>query len=62
MYIGLLKVKAALVFNTSHMPPDREWHRFGDPLETTWCRCTIGLRGVDTIQRTTFSMVITSTP
>ena len=31
--IGLLKAKAALVFNTSNTPQEREENVFGDPLE-----------------------------
>lgn len=32
--VGLLKAKAALVFNTSNTLPDREQEAFGDPLYT----------------------------
>lgn len=34
--IGLLKAKAALVFNTSNTPEEREQSVFGDPLQRIW--------------------------
>jgi len=34
--IGLLKARAALLFNTSNTPADRERSLFGDPLERIW--------------------------
>jgi NAD(P)H dehydrogenase (quinone) len=60
--VGLLKAKAALVFNTSNTPPERERQAFGDPLESTWKRCIFGLCGVTNVHRETFSVVVTSTP
>ncbi len=58
---GLLKVKTALVFNTSNTPPEREQQVFGDPLETLWKNCIFGLCGVTNVHRKTFSVVVTST-
>ncbi len=58
---GLLKAKAALVFNTANTPADREKTAFGDPLETIWKNCIFGLCGVTTVHRTTFSVIVTST-
>jgi putative NADPH-quinone reductase len=58
---GLLKAKAALVFNTSNTPAGREAEAFGDPLETLWKNCIFGLCGVRTFYRETFGVVITST-
>ena len=58
---GLLKAKAALVFNTSNTPVDREKTVFGDPLETIWKNCVFGLCGIQSVHRTTFSVVVTST-
>jgi putative NADPH-quinone reductase len=58
---GLLKAKAAVVFNTSNTMPERERHIFGDPLETIWRNCVFGLCGVATFHRQTFSVVVTST-
>jgi putative NADPH-quinone reductase len=41
--LGLLKARAALVFNTSNTPQQREMEVFGDPLETLWKNCIFGL-------------------
>ncbi len=57
---GLLKAKAALVFNTSNTESERERKVFGDPLETIWKNCIFGLCGVNTFNRRVFSVVITS--
>ncbi len=58
---GLLKARAAVVFNTSNTKPSREKKVFGDPLETLWKNCVFGLCGVKTFRRRTFSVVVTST-
>ena len=58
--VGLLKAKAALVFNTSNTPLERELAVFGDPLEALWKNCIFGLCGVTTFFRETFSVVVTS--
>jgi NAD(P)H dehydrogenase (quinone) len=60
--VGLLKVRAALVFNTSNTPRRREIEAFGDPLETIWKNCIFGLCGVEKFYRKTFEVVVTSTP
>ncbi len=60
--IGLLRARAALVFNTSNTEAEREQLAFGDPLEAIWKRCVFGLCGVTTVHRETFSVVVTSTP
>lgn len=59
--IGLLKARAALVFNTANTKSEREIAAFGDPLETIWKNCIFGLCGVDTFYRETFTVVVTST-
>ncbi len=59
---GLLKARAALVFNTADTPPQREHDIFGDPLETLWKNCIFGLCGVTTFHREVFTVVVTSTP
>ncbi|MDD2900894.1 MAG: NAD(P)H-dependent oxidoreductase [Syntrophales bacterium] len=59
--LGLLTAKAALVFNTSNTPPDREAAVFGDPLETIWKNCIFGLCGVANFHRRNFAVVVTST-
>ena len=58
---GLLRAKAAIVFNTSNTEPERERNVFGDPLETIWKNCVFGLCGVHVFHRRTFSVMITST-
>jgi NAD(P)H dehydrogenase (quinone) len=60
--VGLLKARAALVFNTSNTPAEREARVFGDPLETLWKNCIFGLCGVETFRREVFGVVVTSTP
>ena len=58
---GLLRARAAVVFNTSNTEPARELSAFGDPLESIWKHCVFGLCGVNVFHRRTFSIVITST-
>ena len=60
--IGLLNAKAAVVFNTSNTPDEREISAFGDPLEAIWKRCIFDLCGVKTFYRRTFNVIITSSP
>jgi putative NADPH-quinone reductase len=59
---GLLQAQAAVVFNTSNTPPEREQAIFGDPLDNLWKRCIFDFCGVRNVVRETFSVVITSTP
>jgi putative NADPH-quinone reductase len=59
--IGLLKAKAAVVFNTSNTQPERERTCFGDPLEAIWKNCVFALCGVESFYRRTFSIIVTST-
>ncbi|MBU2488686.1 MAG: NAD(P)H-dependent oxidoreductase [Proteobacteria bacterium] len=58
---GLLKARAAVVFNTANTPRDREREAFGDPLERIWRDCIFGLCGVNEFHRRTFSVMCTST-
>jgi len=58
---GLLKAKAALVYNTSNTESKREKNVFGDPLETIWKNCIFGLCGVSNFHRRTFNVIVTST-
>jgi len=60
--IGLLRAKAALVFNTANTPVEREQAIFGDPLEGLWKRCIFDFCGVKVVDRRVFSVVVTSTP
>jgi putative NADPH-quinone reductase len=57
---GLLKARAAIVFNSSNTDQEREINVFGDPLETIWKNCVFGLCGIPVFYRRTFSVVITS--
>lgn len=57
---GLLKAKAALVFNTSNTELARENNVFGDPLETIWKNCIFGLCGVANFHRRMFNVIVTS--
>lgn len=58
---GLLKARAALIFNTSNTETQREKEVFGDPLETIWRNCIFGLCGVTNFHRRIFNVVVTST-
>jgi putative NADPH-quinone reductase len=58
---GLLKARAALVFNTSNTRLEREREVFGDPLETIWKNCIFGLCGVSNFHRRMVGIVVTST-
>lgn len=58
---GLLKAKAALVFNTSNTPGPREDAAFGDPLQRLWKDCVFGFCGVHAFDRCMFRVVADST-
>nr|WP_290528577.1 NAD(P)H-dependent oxidoreductase [Akkermansia sp.] len=60
--IGLLKAKAALVFNTSNTPEERERNVFGDPLERIWKDCIFAFCGVHVFERKMFRIIAASTP
>ncbi len=57
---GLLKVKSAIVFNTSNTEIEREKNIFGDPLETIWKNCIFDLCGVNKFYRKMFNIVVVS--
>ena len=57
---GLLRVRAAVVFNTSNTAAQREAEVFGDPLERLWRDCVFSLCGVRFFFRRTFQVVIKS--
>jgi NAD(P)H dehydrogenase (quinone) len=59
---GLLRARAAFVFNTSNTPAKREAEVFGDPLETLWKSCIFEFCGVQRVHRKMFGVLITSTP
>lgn len=58
---GLLKAKAALVFNTSNTEERRETEFFKDPLETIWKNCIFEFCGVTTFYRRMFRIIADST-
>ncbi len=58
--VGLLKARASIVFNTSNTPREKEL-TLGDPLETLWQNCILGLCGVSNFRRRNFGVMITST-
>ncbi|MDO4274320.1 MAG: NAD(P)H-dependent oxidoreductase [Eubacteriales bacterium] len=58
--IGLLKAKAALVFNTSNTPKRREDEVFGDPLERLWRDCIFDFCGVTVFERIMFRVIADS--
>jgi putative NADPH-quinone reductase len=60
--VGLLRARAAVVFNTSNTPAERERSAFGDPLDALWKRCIFELCGVSDVRRRMFGVVVTSTP
>ena len=60
--VGLLRAQAAIIFNTSNTPPERELEAFGDPLDNLWKKCILNFCGVKNVVRETFRVVITSTP
>lgn len=60
--IGLLKARAALVFNTSNTPVERERAVFGDPLQHIWKDCVFAFCGVRVCDRRMFGVVADSTP
>jgi len=60
--VGLLKAKAAIIFNTSNTPFKREIGVFGDPLEILWKTCIFDLCGVKSFYRKMFGVIVTSTP
>lgn len=60
--VGLLNVRAAIVFNTSNTTAKREATVFGDPLETLWKSCIFDFCGVKRVYRKMFGVIVTSTP
>jgi NAD(P)H dehydrogenase (quinone) len=59
--VGLLNAKVAVAFNTSNTPLEREQNIFGDPLETLWKNCILGLCGIKVFHREMFNIIVTST-
>jgi len=59
--IGLLRARAAIVFNTANTPEEREANVFGDPLQLIWKNCIFDLCGVPEFYREMFRVLVTST-
>ena len=59
--LGLLPAKAALVFNTSNTPLQREREVFGDPLDALWKTCICAFCGIPVCHRRMFGVIVTST-
>jgi NAD(P)H dehydrogenase (quinone) len=59
--VGLLKARAALVFNTANTSEKRENEVFGDPLQLLWKNCIFDLCGVPTFYRKMYRVIVTST-
>lgn len=57
---GLLKARAAIVFNTANTPAGREQQVFGDPLERIWRDCIVSFCGIPVFRRRMFTVVVTS--
>ena len=58
---GLLKIKSAVILNTSDTPPGRETSVLGDPLRLIWENCVLPYCGVEAVSRRTFGPVTGST-
>lgn len=58
---GLLRARAALIFNTSNTPDAREQEVFGDPLERLWKDCIFSFCGVTVFRRRMYGVMVTST-
>ena len=58
--IGLLKAKAAIVFNTSNTPKERENTVFGDPLERIWKDCIFDFCEIEVYDRIMFRVIADS--
>ena len=61
-HVGKLRIKAALVFNTSDTPLEVERSRFGNTLEIFWKAYIGDLCGIPDVKRVLFSVVGTSIP
>lgn len=62
VHVPSLKVKTALVLNTSDLPPEVERTKFGDTLGVVWKTYIAGLSGIGELHRHSFAVMGTSTP
>lgn len=58
---GSLVAEAAIVFNTSNTPAEREMRVFGDPLERIWRDCVFDFCGITNFYRKMFRVMVSST-
>ena len=58
--VGMLKAKAAIIFNTSDTPFEREREVLGDPLETLWKKYIFEFFGVEGFYRKSFGVMLAS--
>ena len=59
--IKLLRIKHALILNTSDTSAERERTVLGDPLQRLW-KNTLTYCGVKTVHRTMYRIIVTSSP
>jgi putative NADPH-quinone reductase len=59
--VGLLRARAALVFNTANVPQAQEQALLGDPLDTLWRKCVFDRCGVKTVHRRVFAVAAAAT-
>ena len=58
---GILVADAAIIFNTSNTPAEREMRVFGDPLERIWRDCVFDFCGIKNFYRKMFRVMASST-
>ncbi len=61
VHVGKLGARAALVLNTSDLPPEVERTKFGDTLGVVWKTYIGGLSGIAELRRISFGVMGTST-
>ncbi len=61
-HVGRLRIRTALVFNTSDSPLSVEQTRFGNTLDTLWKTYIAELCGIPDMKRILFSVMGTSAP
>jgi putative NADPH-quinone reductase len=57
---GLLRAKAAIVFNTANTPLEDELRLYGDPLDRLWKNCIFKFCGIKTVCRRLYTSVVMS--
>lgn len=62
IHVGRLRIRSALIFNTSDSPLEVEQTRFGNTLDILWKAYIAELCGIPDMKRILFSVMGTSTP